>query len=1177
MRGVSFGRLALLVTAAAASPSAILSGAALAQGVPATQMPAYIQLQRDVIINADLWTDTPQILAANYGFEGIIGVPGLQNASDLALAIAAGAGVNLDWAALDPVPPLRNLTSAAGQLGVAAAGFGGVTLLADAMPIEVSWPLLPSSVAPERIAITLNTGQVVTPQLAALNPNYDHNERHVIVVFGQFGNRLSPGTPGAVYPVQVSFIDADGALMGVGPNGPVPLTGLSAPSSNPYLAGPSLVGARLNRFSPVGDFAPPALAGASPNDAYSLYGQDAQYRLRLFTTGGFSPDGVSGLLPNDFETFFRLHAVDADGNPVVIDRSGQVYDLGVGTVQVVGLAEVGAPDPAPDRAYYVEDHDNYFDIVLKGDEAAIRLLRWVEIPTSAEGYSDIYNPGGPGRTPVPGTTYTKPALRQFQPVDFGLDGSRTVSYAAQDVAAYDQADDLPIVFRMRPASGPDRLTASSNEAVALLASGYSFAGVDYANETARPGVSDVDAYVSAANGDRIYTLDPAEQAQLAADAGWTAEGRAFGAFAFAVPGGSAVYRFYDPATGWHIFSSDLGAGLQKDGVLYQGIGWYSGTFLPALPAEVRFDRSDDVTLADPISSTAALTKAGSGTLTLAGAASFAQGTTVTAGRLAVNGSLAGGTVTVSAGGTLGGSGTIGAATTVSGTLAPGNSPGLLTFTAPVTMTPGSTLQVEVDGPAAAADAGGYDRVLLLGAGSSFAAAGTLEVRLRGISPPASNDFTPVLGQRFAGIVTAQGGVTGAFDGLAQPAAGLPAGTRMDAIYNAQSIDLVVTPASYADLPAAGVAVNANQAAVGAALQAVRPAAGVRPTGAAADLFPALAPLSAGQIGPALDSLTGQIHADALDVAAAGQRMVQGLVAGRLAASRMAPPAAPGGVAGSVWHGGWGEALGGTGEQGSVDGISGHDWRQRGVAVGADASLAQGWRLGAALGRLDSHVGADNGSADIGSTFLAVYGGRRFGAWDLTGHLLGSLDEYDSSRAVRVGSFASDPTGEAGGWGIGGGLALGRSFALGRSLGRSFAGGGSFALEPSVGLGFGRLHRDGFTESGGASAALAVEAADRSSLRSRLGAGLTYRDGPVAAGLSLAWNHEFLDEAAASRASLAGASFETSAAAPGRDSAELGAGLRVAMAEGMDLTAAYRLAAGSAVREHAGTVGLRISW
>src|SRR3546814_1576294 len=88
------------------------------------------------------------------------------------------------------------------------------------MPIEFSWPLLPRTVSPTDIQLVLNTGEVVTPELAALNPNYDYNERHVIVVFGDFGNRLPPGTEGARHPVSIRIVEDDTPLMAVRPNGP---------------------------------------------------------------------------------------------------------------------------------------------------------------------------------------------------------------------------------------------------------------------------------------------------------------------------------------------------------------------------------------------------------------------------------------------------------------------------------------------------------------------------------------------------------------------------------------------------------------------------------------------------------------------------------------------------------------------------------------------------------------------------------------------------------------------------------------------------------------------------------------------------------------------------------------------------------------------------------------------
>jgi hypothetical protein len=547
-----------------------------------TQVPAYLQLRRDVLINADLWEDEPRILSAGYGFEGIQGIPGLLNASNLSLAVAAGAGVNLDWAALDPVPPLRNLTSGGSPLGIVSVGFGAWVEFADAMPIVFSWPILPGTVSPASIAMTLNTGEVVFPEAAALNPNYDYNERHVIVVFGEFGNRLLPGEAGAIYPIGIEIVAGDAPLMAVGPDGPVSLVGLTQASTHPYLAGPALVGAKLSLFSPVGDFPPPALAAAFPNDGYAYFGDDAQFRLRLFTSGGFSPDGVSGLVPDDFERFFRLHATDIKGHPVLISEAGRRYDLGIGWLEVVGIAELGAPPDGPaDRAYYLEDHDNYFDIILKGNAAAVARIGAVEIPTSAvPGYFDIYNPGGPGRTPDPDTTYTKPALPQLQPVLVSLDDPRTVSYAEQDLDRYDLDDDLPVVFRMREANRPDRFTTSTITAQAWVSEGLHAAGVDFANEMARPGVAEVRAFYRAANGDRIYTANPSEWARLAAESsGWNDEGRAFGAFGSPQPGAAPVYRFFDTRARRHHFTPDFSEGK---GLRYEGIAWYAAIFRPGL-------------------------------------------------------------------------------------------------------------------------------------------------------------------------------------------------------------------------------------------------------------------------------------------------------------------------------------------------------------------------------------------------------------------------------------------------------------------------------------------------------------------------------------------------------------------------------------------------------------------
>jgi hypothetical protein len=546
-----------------------------------TQMPAYIELHRDVVINADLWSDKPEIITADLGFEGIIGIPGLMSAEDLNRAVLAGAGTNRDYAALNPVPDLRNLTSGGSPIGIAAGGFGAAPVLADALPVVFSWPLLPSTVTPTDFQLVLNTGEVVTPVAAALNPNYDYNERHVVVLFGDFANRLTPGTEGARYPVEVRIVDDGSPLQAVGPNGPVSLVGEAESSGNPFVVGPTLVGARLTKMSTVGDFSPPSLSTVMPNDGVSLYGADAQYRLRLYTNGGFSPDGVSPILPTEFSSFFRLKATAADGTTVAVTQTGVEYDLGVGKLQVVGMAELGAPGSTLTRAYYTEDHDNYIDIVLKGDAAAVARLTQVEIPTSAEaGYNDIYTPGGPGRTPVAGYTYTKPSAAQSFAITTDLNNLGTVSYADQLVSDYDQTDGLPVVFRLlNPGGGDHFYTASSREAAGLVNAGYVEEGVAFSNEAGSTALSDVWRLYNAASGDHFYTASTAERdALLSGGSGYSLEGAAFKAYAAATEGATAIHRYYSQQTGDHLYTTSAAEGNAASGYRYEGVAWYSGAF-----------------------------------------------------------------------------------------------------------------------------------------------------------------------------------------------------------------------------------------------------------------------------------------------------------------------------------------------------------------------------------------------------------------------------------------------------------------------------------------------------------------------------------------------------------------------------------------------------------------------
>ena len=94
-----------------------------------------------------------------------------------------------------------------------------------------------------------------------------------------------------------------------------------------------------------------------------------------------------------------------------------------------------------------------------------------------------------------------------------------------------------------------------------------------------------------------------------------------------------------------------------------------------------------------------LTKKGAGTLTLTGASSYTGTTTVSNGTLRVNGSIAGGTVTVAPGATLDGTGTVNAPIDVQsgGTLAAGNSIGTLTVNGASTLA-GTVVAEVTNGP-----------------------------------------------------------------------------------------------------------------------------------------------------------------------------------------------------------------------------------------------------------------------------------------------------------------------------------------------------------------------------------------------------------------------------------------------------------------------------------------------
>ncbi len=112
-----------------------------------------------------------------------------------------------------------------------------------------------------------------------------------------------------------------------------------------------------------------------------------------------------------------------------------------------------------------------------------------------------------------------------------------------------------------------------------------------------------------------------------------------------------------------------------------------------------WNKSSDDTYAHVISGNGPLTKSGSGELNLTGINTYIGDTTITAGRLSVNGQIGGGSSTTYVdGGTLGGSGTILGSVEVNagGIHAPGNSIGTQTISGSYLLNTGGILQIEAN-------------------------------------------------------------------------------------------------------------------------------------------------------------------------------------------------------------------------------------------------------------------------------------------------------------------------------------------------------------------------------------------------------------------------------------------------------------------------------------------------
>jgi outer membrane autotransporter protein len=270
--------------------------------------------------------------------------------------------------------------------------------------------------------------------------------------------------------------------------------------------------------------------------------------------------------------------------------------------------------------------------------------------------------------------------------------------------------------------------------------------------------------------------------------------------------------------------------------------------------------------------------------------------------------------------------------------------------------------------------------------------------------------------------------------------------------------------------------------------------------------------------------------------------VFGLVEGHLGDTHLAQLTGKSGIATGdqpIGTGVWLQGFGFRGDQDRRKSVDGYTADAYGFAIGADTLVGSGaTRLGAAFSYGKSNIddkGVNQGNKlDIDSYQVSLYGSLLLDGWYLNGSLGLGKHNYDSKRIV----LGNAVNGSHDAWQYSAKVDAGWPLKMGAAT-----------LVPVAALTYIRLNEDSYTESG--VGALAVSSRDTDSFRSGLGAKalIPLHEGDVQIGLELRaiWNHEFADTAQDSTARFAagGGSFTTSGVRPARDSANLGASLRLA--------------------------------
>ncbi|WP_146151045.1 autotransporter outer membrane beta-barrel domain-containing protein [Allosphingosinicella deserti] len=384
-------------------------------------------------------------------------------------------------------------------------------------------------------------------------------------------------------------------------------------------------------------------------------------------------------------------------------------------------------------------------------------------------------------------------------------------------------------------------------------------------------------------------------------------------------------------------------------------------------AALVFDQAAAGTYSGTIVGNGTIAVRGGGSIAFTGNGSAFLGTTNVAGGqlLSINGTL-GGMLDIAAAARLQGSGTAGSAN-VTGTIAPGNSIGTLTFSGNLALAPGSVYEVEADA------SGASDRIIVGGTASigSNAAVNVLA---------ADGNYAPKTSYT---ILTAGQGVTGTFASVTSNLAFLT--PTLDYSANAVTLNLRRNSVDFAT-----VGETHNQIEIAPAVEALGPGS---------DVYDAVIALTASEARDAFDQLSGSGHASVRSQLLEDSRFVRDAMVAREGVVRGAGMTL------------WGRVLGSWATSKVNRDAPGYERDLEGLLTGFDGGLGENLRAGVALGYSKSDIHGKSGRHEIQSYHAGGYLMGTFGAFSLAVGGAYAWNEVQASRRVAFGTFEQTISGD----------------------------------------------------------------------------------------------------------------------------------------------------------------------